>query len=246
MLHVRLRPGMNASVVLNIRHSYDMGKHPVRPHMRGGQPVSGHQRSAAAGAGQSADIEPQARDAARQAAASAGQAADAGDGVDQKKAAADIAADVNLLAHQVLAGDDVPWPVTTENAEDLTESLKRARIRTIAGRYDQFQIDEFLNAHKKCKELIAVIECAVMVDLGGPEGPEIQHLSDFVEEHWEGAWHRAATELRDLYADVMFDTHKGIAAELAEIGNFEQADSGSFRLRDRDAARAYIEGIADR
>ena len=203
-----------------------MGKHPVRPHMRSGQPVSGHQRSAVAGAGQSADIGPQARDAARQAATSADQAADAGDGVDHKKAAADIAADVNLLTHQVLAGDDIPWPVTDDSYEDLTESLNRPRLARLAKRYRQFQVDELMERHKKCQRLLAVKECSDTIDQGGAEGPEIARLAEFVDEHWDGAWDYAGSELRDLYTDVMYDTHSDMAAELVERGHVAQGADG--------------------
>ena len=236
---------MNASAVLNTRHSYDMGKHPVRPHIRAGQPVSGHQRSTSPGVGQSAEVDSQAHDAARQAATSADQAADADDGIDRQKTRGDIAADVNLLTHGALGGDDIPWPVTEDSYGDLTESLNRPRLGRLARRYRQFQVGALMAMHEKCQGLLAVKECADTIDQGGAEKSEIARLVEFVDEHWDGAWNYAGSELRDLYTDVMFDIHSNMAAELVENGHVEQDAGGKFCLRDRDAARAYIERIAD-
>lgn len=225
-----------------------MSKSPVRPHIRAGRPVRGHQRSVTSSADQSDEVDQEALDAARQAAASSSELTlgEQRDGPEAKAAQADIGAEVNLLTHALIVGDDIPWPVTEDYSADLTESLNRSRMSAIARKYRQFQVDDLMQAHGKCEGLLAVKQCAEEINQVGPEGPEIRRLTDFVDEHWDGAWDHAATELRDLYVDVMYDIHKGVAADLVESDNVEQGDNGQYRLRDRDSVRAHIESVAAR
>lgn len=217
---------------------WEMGKHQVGRHVRDGSVVDPYLRTDQ-GKRSDAGSESAAR-AARNASKQEVESV-----IDENAARRDVHSSTSALVHEVVVERDVPWPPADADLSDVAWGLNKKRLRCLADFCPEADVSGLIVARDRCVDLLLTRQYAREVDTDGREGKEIGHLCGFVEQHWDGAWHSSATELRRRYVDVMADMHRSVAALIVERGHVTyDSDAGRYEITDPEATRGLITNAA--